>query len=472
MTTQTDRRSKGPGEYRVLGTRPIRHDGLDKVTGRAQYGADIHMAGLLHGKILRSPHAHARIRSIDTSRAEALPGVKAVATAEDFPIIAEQAIDFADPQGNTRMVAENDLACDKVLYKGHAVAAVAASGPHIAEEALELIDVDYEVLPAVLNVRDAMKRDAPILHEGLTTRYRVERFERGEETGAKGNVAGHIQLKRGDLERGFKSKLTSSLSGSSPRKMVHQGYIEPFASTAFWAPGRPRDHLDQHPGGFRHPRHHGRHSGCSRVHGEGGSHGGGWRLRRQGYRLPGPCGRGSCRRRPGRPVKIVMSRQRGVRGYGANIWKLHKRCKIGADKTGKITAAQLYLAFEAGAYPGVSRGRRRLRRAGAHTSLDNLLVDGYDVVCNKPKTQAYRAPGHPAGHPGGGNCEWTSLRRKAGHGLHGELRLNNAAQEGDRAPSGVPHARFGCEGGRGGHEEPTPTTEPPLRAPTVGEAWR
>ena len=139
MATAADVRERRPdGSMPVIGTRPIRHDGLDKVTGRARYGADVHMAGMLHGKILRSPHAHARIRSIDTSKAEAHPEVRAVATAEDFPILEEQALDFVNAQGNARMIAENDLAHTKVLYKGHAVAAVAATNPHVAEEALKL----------------------------------------------------------------------------------------------------------------------------------------------------------------------------------------------------------------------------------------------------------------------------------------------------------------------------------------------
>ena len=154
---------------------------------------------MLHGKILRSPHAHARIHSIDTSKAAALPGVRAVATAQDFPIVEDRLIDFAELQGNARMIAANVLALEKALYKGHAVAAVAATDRHIAEEALKLIAVDYEVLPTVLTVQDALKADAPLLHEDMTTRFRVERFARGEDTGEQSNIAGHIQHKLGDV---------------------------------------------------------------------------------------------------------------------------------------------------------------------------------------------------------------------------------------------------------------------------------
>src|SRR5919204_2104014 len=204
MTISADAQRRSPGPFTVVGTRPLRHDGLDKVTGHAKYGADIQMPGMLHAKILRSPHAHARIRSIDTSKAEALPGVQAVATARDFPIIADRVIDLAEVQGNARMMAENILAHAKALYTGHAVAAVAATSPHIAEDALTRIVVDYEVLPAVLTVHDAMQPDAPLLHETMTTRFRVERFERGQDTHEPSNIAGHLQFTRGDLAQGFR----------------------------------------------------------------------------------------------------------------------------------------------------------------------------------------------------------------------------------------------------------------------------
>ena len=147
-------------KYKVVGTRPKRLDAVDKVTGRALYGADMQLPGLLHGKVLRSPHAHARILSIDTSKAEAHPEVKAMATSADFtetPPAVQKAV-LGSP------INENLLAKGKVLYKGHPIAAVAASNPHVAEEALSLIEVEYEVLPAVTNVEDAMKPDAPILH--------------------------------------------------------------------------------------------------------------------------------------------------------------------------------------------------------------------------------------------------------------------------------------------------------------------
>ena len=111
-------------EYRVIGTRPIRHDGVNKVMGRAKYGADYSFPGMLHGKVLRSPHAHARIVSIDYTKALALPGVKAVVTAEDLPELADGSASAGELRVNPRLLSRNVLAREKVLYHGHAIAAV------------------------------------------------------------------------------------------------------------------------------------------------------------------------------------------------------------------------------------------------------------------------------------------------------------------------------------------------------------
>ena len=438
MGTTTRHRSVDQGRFKVLGTRPIRHDGLDKVTGKAKFGADVQMAGLLHGSVLRSPHAHARILSIDTSRAEALPGVKAVATSVDFPIIHEQEIDFTGTQGGARMMAENDLAYKKVLYKGHAVAAIAATSPHTAEEAVALIDVEYEVLPSVLSVRDAMKEDAPILHETMTTTFRVERSGPGEDTGVKGNVSGHIQFKRGDLEAGFKGA-DIVVEREFSTQMVHQGYIEPFVSTAYWAPDGHITVWTSTQGAF------GIRAATAAIVGVPESMvkvvpmeiGGGFGGKGVGYLDPVAA---ILSRKTGLPVKIVMSRKEVFEATGPTSGT-YMRCKIGVDGEGRITAAQLYLAYEAGAYPGSPVA------GGANVGLapykiDNLLVDGFDVVCNRPKTQAYRAPGHPQAAYAV-ETVIDELAEKLGIDPM-ELRLRNAVQEGDRAPSGILHARFGC----------------------------
>src|SRR5688572_19438907 len=127
-------------DFSVVGTRPLRPDGIDKVTGRAKFGADATAPGMLIGRILRSPHAHARIRKIDVSKAEKLTGVKAVVTRDDFP-------DHTDGDAALYDVLYNIMAREKALYEGHAVAAVAAVNARVAREALKLIKIDYEILP-------------------------------------------------------------------------------------------------------------------------------------------------------------------------------------------------------------------------------------------------------------------------------------------------------------------------------------
>ena len=439
MTTTTQQESTSPDNYKVVGTRPIRHDGLDKVTGRARYGADISMPGLVHGKILRSPHAHARIRSIDTSKAEALPGVLAVATAKDFPIVEDQVIDLAETQGNVRMIAENVLAHDKALYKGHAVAAVAAVNSHIAEDALDLIEVDYEVLPAVLTVREAMKEDAPLLHENMTTRFRVERFGRGEDTGNNSNIAAHLQFKQGDVEQGFK-EADVVVEREFTTQTVHQGYIEPHASTVVWSSDGHITVWTSTQGTFSVRASTAAILGVpeSMVKVVPMEIGGGFGAKIITYLDPVAA---ILSRKSGRPVKIVMTRQEVFEGTGPTS-ATYMRCKIGATNDGRITAAQLYLAYEAGAFPGSPIGGGALTGLGPY-NMPNLVVDGYDVVCNKQKVQAYRAPGQPqaafAVEP-----VIDELAETLGMAPL-EFRLKNAVQEGDRMPNGIPHPRIGCK---------------------------
>ena len=216
------------GKYNVVGTRPIRHDGADKVTGRALYGGDFNAAGLLHAAVLRSPHAHARIRSIDTSKASELPGVHAVATGSDLPGASfGQMVDTGEGAVDLYYMQSNAMAVHKVLYKGHAVAAVAAASPHIAQEALDLIEVEYEPLPAVLTAPEAMKDGAPILIDELRT------SEMGETGAVHTNVAEHFQHRLGDVDEGF-AKADIVIEKEFNTETVHQGYIEPQNVTALW----------------------------------------------------------------------------------------------------------------------------------------------------------------------------------------------------------------------------------------------
>src|ERR1700724_778391 len=183
-------------DFKVIGTRPVRPDGVDKVTGRAKYGADYSFPGMLFGKLLRSPHAHALIKSIKYDKALALPGVKAIVTSADLPELPDKMEAAGEAAINLAHLSATILARGKVLYDGHALAAVAATSIHIAEEALRLIEVEYEVLPPVMSVEDAMKPGATILLPTL----------RNKEEGADKptNVASHLQFKRGDVAAGFK----------------------------------------------------------------------------------------------------------------------------------------------------------------------------------------------------------------------------------------------------------------------------
>ena len=440
MTTTTNsQQSPEASQYDVVGTRPIRHDGVDKVIGAAKYGADIQLSGMLHGKVLRSPYAHARIRSIDTSKAEAISGVTAVVTSKDFPIISDSIIDLSETQGNARLMAEHVMAADKALYKGHAVAAVSATSPHIAELALEAIEIDYEVLKPVLSLEEAMKEDAPLLHDNLTTYFKLERFAKGDDTGAKSNIASHIQHKLGDVEEGFQ-EADVIVEREFTTQTVHQGYIEPHASTATWAGDGRLTIWTCTQGSFAI------RSSCAAILDIPESQvrvipteiGGGFGAKITTYLEPVAA---VLSKKSGRPVKVVMSRKDVFEGTGPTSASL-MRTKIGATKDGKITAAQLWMAFEAGAYPGSPIGGGTLCATGPY-NIANLLVDGYDVVCNKQKVQAYRAPGQPQGafavEP-----VIDELAEKLGIDPI-EFRLMNGSKEGDRMPNGVPHPHFGIK---------------------------
>jgi CO/xanthine dehydrogenase Mo-binding subunit len=404
--------SEASQAYKVIGTRPLRPDGADKVTGKAIYGADMRLTGMLHGKVLRSPHAHARIKSIDTSKARMLPGVRAVITSKH--------------------VSHNVLAADKALYKGHAVAAVAAINPHIAEEALQLIEVDYEVLPAVLNVLDAMQNNAPILHDTLTT------TEMGEKTDKVSNIATHFQFKLGNPEQGFK-EADVVIERELDTATVHQGYIEPHNATAMWNED-DRIHIwTSTQGAFvaqalsaavlQVPVSQITTTPCE----IGGGFGGKISIYLE------PVAALLSKHAGHKPVKVIMSRIDEFEGTGptpaSNI-----RIKMGATNDGRIVAAEAALKYEAGAFPGspVTAGAMCIFSPYA---LQNVQVDGYDVLVNKPKTAAYRAPGAT-------NAAFASetvideIAERLGMDPL-EIRRLNGAKEGDRRVDGVAFPRIG-----------------------------
>ena len=417
--------------YKVIGTRPVRPDGADKVTGRAIYGGDMRLAGMLHGKVLRSPHAHARIRSIDTSKARALPGVKAVVTARDMPKADDRMANLGEMSVNVKHLSNNALAYDKVLYRGHAVAAVAATNVHIAEEALRLIEVDYEVLPAAIDVLSAMKDDAPILHEGQKS------MELGQQTDKVSNVVNHFQHKLGEPASGF-AEADVIIEREFDTATVHQGYIEPHNATAMW---NEEGHLSiwtSTQGAFVVQRQVAEVLGISvsQVSVTPCEIGGGFGGKISVYLEPVAA---VLSRESGRPVKIIMSRIEEFEGTGPTPAS-HIRLKMGATNDGLIVAAEADLMYEAGAFPGspVAAGAMCIFSPYA---IPNMSVDGYDVVVNKPKTAAYRAPGAT-------NAAFASetiideIAEQLGIDPL-EIRRLNGVKEGDRLVHGPTFPRIG-----------------------------
>ena len=319
-------------EYDVIGTRPIRHDGADKVTGRALFGGDVQPPGLLHGKILRSPHAHARIKSIDTARAEAFPGVRAVLTARDLPRTEPGVmVDYGEGSMNLDYLQQNVLASAKVLYAGHAVAAVAAVSPHVAEEAIALIDVEYEVLPAVLTAPEGMEDGAPILIEDLHT----EEF--GQRSSKPSNVAEHFQHALGDVEQGFE-QADVIVEREFNTATVHQGYVEPQNVTVLWN-NDGRVHVwtsTQGPFEVRGAVAASLDLNVSQVRVTPMEIGGGFGGKFPLYHDPVAA---LLSKKTGSPVQIVMSRKEVFESTGPTSGS-SITIKIGATKDGRITAAQ------------------------------------------------------------------------------------------------------------------------------------
>jgi CO/xanthine dehydrogenase Mo-binding subunit len=369
--------------YKVIGTRPIRHDGVDKVTGRAVYGADIQMAGLLHGRVLRSPIAHGRIRKIDVSKSAAVPGVEAIVTSADFPETGNKIAELGEGAIVVRHLSSNCMARGKVLYKGQPVAAVAAVSPNIAEEALKLIALDIETLPPVTEVRAAMKDGAPLLHDDLTTE------SLGKPTGKHSNVAKHFQFKLGDPEKAFKDAAIV-IEREFETATVHQGYIEPHNATALWNPDGQVTIWCSTQGAFtaRHQVSEVLVHPLAKIKVVPLEIGGGFGGKIRVYLEPVAA---ALSRKCGKPVKVTMNRADVFEATGPTPGSYIK-VRIGVDKTGRMTAAQAYLAYEAGAFPGSPVGAGAMCVFACY-DVPNVVIDGYDVVCNKPATSAYRAPG-------------------------------------------------------------------------------
>ena len=420
-----------PNGLAVVGTRPIRPDGVEKVTGRATFGADFSLPGMLVGKVKRSPHAHARILAIHVEQARALPGVRAVITAADLPEIPSEESFVGEGPINFRDLSRNCLARDKVLYEGHAVAAVAATTDAVADAALELIEVAYEPLPHVIDVEAAMAPEAPLLHDDL--------FTQGVEPAPTqpSNVAKRIQFTLGDVGAGFRAAETI-VERRYATQPVHQAYIEPHACVAsVGADGQC--HLWCSSQGQFMVRAY-----CAKLLGMGIANirvtpaeiGGGFGGKTLVYLEPLAA---ALAKRSGRPVKMVMTREEVFRVTGPTSGGVVE-VKLGATRDGKIMAAQAVLKYQAGAFAG-SPVQPGCMAAFAMYDLPNVSITGYDVVCNRPKVAAYRAPGAPIASFAVESCMDELARALALDPL--ALRGKNAARDGTRTAYGQVHRDIG-----------------------------
>lgn len=421
-------------QFRYIGKPIPKVDALERVTGTARFGADLKLQGMLYGKVLRSPHPHAIIRRIDTSRALALEGVKAVVTADDLPPLEEARAAF----GGELMIDLADLrrltiAHDKALFEGHAVAAVAATTPEIAEAALDLIHVDYEVLPVVENALEAMKPDAPLLHPTLYTRTL------GEKPTKPSNIATIVETGFGDLEKAW-AEADVVVEQSFETQMVHQGYLEPQACVA-WVDAEGKINVWTATQGtfnaqrmlsalLKIPLHQ-----INVIPAEvGGAFGG------KIYVILEPLAI-LLSRKAGRPVKMVMDRAEVFRATGPAS-PAYITIKAGAKRDGHLTGLYAKVVMDAGAFPGAP-----IQGATwcifAPYKAPAMKVEAYDVVTNKPRVQAYRAPGSTAV----AFATETTLDMLAERlGMDPlELRLRNAAEEGDTNVTGQKYGRIGVK---------------------------
>tara|TARA_B100000674_G_scaffold490666_1_gene507086 strand:+ start:4696 stop:6963 length:2268 start_codon:yes stop_codon:yes gene_type:complete len=419
-------------DYKVVGTRPIRHDGYDKVTGKAIYGADIKLPGLIWGSVARSPHAHAKIISIDTTEAKKMDGVLAVITHEDMPKAENKMVDLGEGSVNFKWASEKLMANNKVIYKGQPVAAIAAIDRHVAEEAARKIFVEYEVLDSVTNVVDAMKENAPIILEDLI----------GDDLGEKihnTNMSEHIRHDFGDVEKSMEDS-DHIFEGEFNMEMVHQGYIEPHNATATWNEDDQIKIWTSTQGAFpaRTQIAGILQVNVSQVKVTPLEIGGGFGGKIPVYFEPIAA---ILSKKSGRPVKMVMERTAIFETTGPTPGGKIK-IKLGVNNDMKINSAISEIWFEAGANPGGMIGPAAMCIYAPY-NIPNMRIDAWDILVNKPKIAAYRAPGSPQVAFAMESlvdelCQelnWDSL----------EFRIKNASKSGTRRGDGVRFSKIGLE---------------------------
>jgi CO/xanthine dehydrogenase Mo-binding subunit len=363
----------------IIGAAVGRVEGADKVSGQATYGADVHFPDTLWGKILRSPYPHARIVRIDTTKAWQVPGVKAIVTGKDEP---------EHYQGKS--IRDIPVLCwDKVRYIGDKVAAVAAESRDAAEEAINLIDVEYEELPAVFDVIEAMKPGAPVLHDNAPG-YDGAPKEIMAAAGA--NVVNKLTFGKGDIEKGF-AEADLVLEHTFRMPIHHQGYLEPQSFLVKIEDDGKVNAWASTKGPF------GTRGQFAKAAGIPAS-----QIRVQavhvGADFGGKSGAGELpicyflAKQAKRPVKIVLTHTEELTAMNPDHYTVVK-VKTGVKRDGRMTARYLQAIHGTGAYAGMKPGRASIGGAGSATPyrIDNSYMEALQVYTNTVPCGFWRAPG-------------------------------------------------------------------------------
>jgi len=406
--------------FKYVGTRPDRPDGFDKVTGRAKFGADATAPGMLFAAIKRSPHAHARILRIDTTKALAMEGVKAVVTRADFA---------TGLTGENWNILENVMAGDTALYDGHAVAAVAATSALSARDAMKAIEVEYEILPHVTDVDKAMEPGAPVIRTGAADASVPE--------GLHPNVVRYHESGHGDVEAGF-AEADLVIEDHFVTEATHQGYIEPHACLGTLGADGKGELWCCTQGHWNVQKVCAALLGLetSQLRVTASEIGGGFGGKTTVFIEPVAL---ALSRKANRPVKLVMTRAEVFKASGPTS-STSMDVRIGMKTDGTITAAEGVFRLQGGAFPGAPMEFTAMC-AFAPYDLKHVRQVGYDVLTNRPKQAAYRAPGSP-------------MAAFAVESVIDELckkldldpidtRLKNASHEGTRASFGPKWPRIG-----------------------------
>ncbi len=418
---------------RVVGQRLPRVDAGERVTGRAIYPADLVRPGALVGSVLRSPHAHARIRQVDTTKARALAGVKAVVTAADFPLIAPGTmIPFGETGADLWVSAVIAIAREKVLWVGQPIAAVAAVDADTAQRALALIEVTYEILPPAVSIEAAMTPGAAPLHPD----HKSKGFDAGAVVPP--NIGSRTLIERGDAAAALAAAPTTA-SISVAVETGHQGYIEPHACVAEAEPGGLVTVWTSTQGAFQTEIQTAGILGVAQSKLKvvplevGGGFGG-----KITVHLEPIAAR--LAQLSGRPVKIVMSRAEMLAGGSGPPAGARIDVQVGAEADGRLTAITGHYLIDTGGIPGTPT-TLLMQASTACYQTDTLRLEGMDVVTSKPRTEAYRGPG---GIQAAFAVEQAMDELSIALGMDPlAFRQRNAAVTGSLMPAGTPFPSIG-----------------------------